>query len=252
MQENRKNFSDNERQVLYDEVRGYCPICGNKLTHTKNGKIFKTFEIAHIYPANPTLLEIRLLKDEEHLGDVNDLKNLIAVCRICHKKFDTPRTVDEYRSWLNLKRKTIENNIIKDSYSLFNIEDEIYEVLKKLNSANIEGEMESLSFNSLKIDEKTNETFPYLLKNALKNDVTNYFYFIQKCFIELDKTTLYKFNTIAAQVKSFYSKCMQVNNNQEKVYYAIVDWINEKTECRSKRACEIIIAFFVQNCEVFS
>lgn len=55
--------------------------------------------------------------------DVNSLKNVVAVCRICHKKFDTPRTIDEYRTWVRMKKKLLQENEIKDNYALFNIED---------------------------------------------------------------------------------------------------------------------------------
>ena len=54
LQDNRRLFSDNEKQILFDEVYGRCPICGKCLTHNKNGRIYRTFEVAHIYPANPT------------------------------------------------------------------------------------------------------------------------------------------------------------------------------------------------------
>ena len=35
MQDNRRLFSDNEKQILFDEVYGRCPICGKRLTHNK-------------------------------------------------------------------------------------------------------------------------------------------------------------------------------------------------------------------------
>ncbi len=123
MQDNRRKFSDNEKQVLFDEVHGRCPICGRRLTHSKNGHFYRTFEVAHIYPANPKTEEEKLLATEERLSDdVNSLKNVVAVCRISHKKFDTPRTIDEYRTWVRMKKKLLQENEIKDNYALFNIE----------------------------------------------------------------------------------------------------------------------------------
>ena len=111
MEDNRRIFSDNEKMLLFNEVNGHCPICGEKLTHKKRDKIIRTFEVAHIYPANPRPDEVELLKDEERLSnDVNSLDNVLAVCRICHKKFDTPRTVEEYRSWVRLKKALIQQN----------------------------------------------------------------------------------------------------------------------------------------------
>lgn len=253
MSDNRRDFTDNEKQLLFDEVQGRCPLCGQRLTHKKNGRVYKTFEVAHIYPANPRIEETLLLKNEERLSeDVNDLSNVLATCRICHKKFDTPRTVEEYRSWVRLKRKLMQDNAMKDTYALFNIEADIKTVMEKLNSASIEEEIVPLSLDSLKIDEKANTSFPYALKRSVKNNVVDYFNLIRQNFVDIDKTTPYKFNTVAAQIKSFYSKCMQISDNQEQVYYILVDWLDEKTEHYSKQACEVLIAFFIQDCEVFS
>ena len=253
LQDNRRKFSDNEKQVLFDEVHGRCPICGRRLTHSKNGHFYRTFEVAHIYPANPKTEEEKLLATEERLSDdVNSLKNVVAVCRICHKKFDTPRTIDEYRTWVRMKKKLLQENEIKDNYALFNIEDDIAVVMKTLNSVAIEEAMVPLSLTSLKVDEKANDTLPYVLNRTIKNNVVDYFDFIRKGFADIDKVTPYKFSTIAAQIRSFYCKCMQINNNQEVIYYSLVDWLDEKTNHYSKVACEILIAFFIQDCEVFS
>lgn len=253
LQDNRRLFSDNEKQILFDEVHGRCPICGKRLTHSKNGRIYRTFEVAHIYPANPTPDEEALLSNEERLSeDVNDLRNVVAVCRICHKKFDTPRTIDEYRTWVRMKKKLLQESQIKDNYILFNIEDDIATIIERLNSVDIEEIGVPLSLTSLKVDEKANDTLPYILKRTIKNNVVDYFDFVQKEFLDIDKVTPYKFSTIASQIKGFYYKCMQINNNQEAVYYSLVDWLDEKTNHYSKAACEILVAFFVQDCEVFS
>ena len=253
MGDNRRIFSDNEKMVLYNEVNGRCPICGKSLTHTKKRQIIKMFEVAHIYPANPLPEETELLKIEEYLSeDINSLDNVIAVCRICHKKFDTPRTVEEYRSWVRLKKKLLQDAKLKNTYALFNVEEEIAEILKNLNDESLEEELVRLSYESLKIEQKANETLPFAIKRTIKNDVVDYFDYIHKIFIEMDKVTPYKFDTLAAQIKGFYCKTMQINPNQEFVYASLVDWLNEKTNSYSKRACEIVIAFFIQDCEVFS
>lgn len=165
--------------VLYNEVSGRCPICGKKLTYSKNNRILRKFEIAHIYSANPRSEEIILLQDEKRLSeDVNSLKNVIAVCRDCHKIFDTPRTVEEYRKWFSLKTNLINNAKIKDTYELFNIEEEISGILEKINSSEYEFEALELSLKSLQIDQKVNSTLNYITKRTIKDDVVNYFNYI--------------------------------------------------------------------------
>lgn len=251
MDDNRREFSPNEKMLLFNEVGGYCPICGDELTHRKKGKIYKSFEVAHIYPANPLPNEKELLKNEENLSvDVNDLKNVIAVCEKCHGRFDSPRVVEEYRKWVKLKKGLLQDAQLRSTYYMFNIESDITIVLEKLQ--NIEGETSQLSYESLKIDEKTNHTLPSILRRKIKNDAVDYFDFIRSIFITMDQVTPHKFDTLASQVKSFYWKCMQTDSNQEYIYNALVKWLYEKTDRFSIRACEIVIAYFVQDCEVFS
>ena len=67
----------------------------------------------------------------------------------------------------------------------------------------------------------------------------------------MDKISPRKFDTLASQVKSFYLKCSQTCSKQDQLFTILVDWLDEKTEHYSKRACEIVIAFFIQDCEVF-
>lgn len=251
--DNRRKFNETEKLILFNEVGGYCPICGKKLTYVKNNKILRKFEVAHIYPANPRPDEFKLLQDEERLSeDVNSMDNVIAVCRDCHKIFDNPRTVEEYRKWVSLKKQLLNNAKIKDTYELFNIEEEITVILEKINSSDYEFEVVELSYKSLNIDQKVDTTLNYITKRTIKDDVVNYFNYIKNQFIEIDKKTPYKFETIATQIKAFYVKCKQVDTDQQRLYQTLVEWLDDKTDNYSRRACEIVIAYFIQDCEVFS
>lgn len=251
MPDNRREFSPNEKMVLFNEVGGFCPICGHSLVHRKKGQIHKSFEIAHIYPANPLPAEVMLLQNEDRLAqDVNDVKNVIAVCGKCHGIFDKPRTVEEYQKWCRLKRLLVQDAELRSTYYLFNIEEEIKSVLEKLH--HIEGEIIPLSYETLTIDDKSNDSLPFILKRKITNDAIDYFDYIKSVFISLDQETPHKFDTVASQVKGFYFKCMQTDTNQEYIYNSLVKWLFEKTDKYSSRACEIVIAYFVQDCEVFS
>lgn len=251
--DNRRIPTDNEKMVLFNEVNGFCPMCGITLTYKKSGKIFKSFEVAHIYPANPRKSEEKLLENVELLSplDVNNLENLIAVCSRCHKEFDNPRTVEEYEKWYSIKKRILEDFAMRDSFFDYSIETEITEILEKLNEEKIEEDLVGLSLTSLKIDTKANETLPFLLKKTIKNDVADYFYYIRHSFEEMDKITPNTFESVATQVKSFYLKCSKTSMDQNHIYTVLVDWLDEKTDNYSKRACEIVIAFFIQDCEVF-
>jgi hypothetical protein len=253
MRDGRRIFSDNEKLLLFNEVDGRCPLCGVNLTYKKNSNIYKSFEIAHIYPANPKANEVKVLNGLPRLdSDVNCIRNVLAVCTKCHTEFDNPRTKDEYMKWYNIKEKLLFDSDLKSTYALYNVETEIKEVLQRLNSEEAENSLVQLSYNSLKIEQKANDTLPYAIKRSVQNDVVDYFDYIKNLFIEIDKITPNKFDTLASQIKTFYLKCTQTSTDQNLLYLALVDWLNEKTESYSRRACEIVVAFFIQDCEVFS
>lgn len=253
MEDKRKIYTDNEKLVLYNEVDGYCPLCNEKLTYKKNKKIYKVFEIAHIYPLNPSNEEKEELKGTPRRDcNVNSLENVLAVCPKCHTKFDNPRTKDEYMRWYELKTRLILEETLKDSYSLFNLEEEIKAILSKLINDNFEFQITPLSYNSLKIEEKANETLPLHVKRKIIHDVVDYFDYIKDLFIEIEKITPNKFATLATQIKLFYLKCSQETTNQYDIFKILVDWMNEKTNSVSPQACEIVISYFIQDCEVFS
>jgi hypothetical protein len=249
----RKKYTDNEKQYLFDETEGLCPICGKSLTYKKNERYYKSYQIAHIYPLNPTNEERLSLDGEKRLStDVNDLKNVLAVCLDCHIKFDHPRTKEEYRNWVEYKKTLLRNNQLKEVINLYPLEDEIRIVMKKLNESFKIEENINLEFDSLTIDEKANDTLSNVLKKTIKNNVVDYFTFIKEEFKELEKNKTFIFDNIASQINSAYRKTQQIDDNQDFIYRSLVGWVNKKTNNYSDEVSRIIVAYFIQDCEVFS
>jgi hypothetical protein len=250
----RIKISDNNLLILFDQVDGICPLCAESLMYDKTKKE-RLFEIAHIYPLNPTPSELLLLKNEEKLNtDLNHIDNLILLCPTCHTKFDKPRTVDGYRKLVAIKKKLIHKNKVYGQFNAYKIEDEINAVIEMLLSNTPTGQEENrLNYNALKISEKTDDTLSVLTRRDIENDVVDFFNIIKQKFIDLDKTRTGSFDLLANQVKSFYLELkVTTGNNQEDIFEGIIEWINNKTNNHSRRACRIVASFFVQNCEVFS
>lgn len=253
MSNKRRNFTEAEKIYLHNEVDGYCPICGEKLTHKKGKVVTKSFQIAHIFPLNPVQEEINeLFGVEKIFDDINDLENLLAVCPNCHGKFDKPRTKDEYNNWVAIKKKLLKSNSAEDNYYLFHVEEELREILKVLDIQQLDMSDDKLSLDLLELDDKLDLTIKPITKREIHNNVVDYFVFLQDRFKEINLVNPNKFETLASQIKSFYLKCSQTNNNQEDIYNLIVGWLNSKTQSISPRACQIIVSFFIQDCEVFS
>ena len=61
----------------------------------------------------------------------------------------------------------------------------------------------------------------------------------------------FSFSSLCLRIKSCYEKMKAITNNKEYIFNEIVNWIMKHTGSKSQVACEIVVSFFIQNCEVF-
>lgn len=255
MKENRKTFTENDKLVLFSEVNGVCPNCPNTLMYNKNKKNYKRFEIAHIYPLNPKPEEKELLKSEEILSvDPNSLDNLICLCVDCHTQFDKPRTVSEYRKLSTLKKSLIKKNKEKEIWNNTKLEKEIFEIIDFLSDEEFDISSEDiLNYDPKTIDSKIDDSITFLTKRNIHRNVQEYYTPINTKFSELDKLAPLTTETISAQIRTQYltlSKQLQ-DRSQKEIFDGMVTWLTKVTDQKSREASEIVISYFIQNCEVF-
>jgi len=208
--------------------------------------------LTHIYPLNPTSDEIKLLENEERLSeDVNDERNIIPLCKNCHGKFDSPRTVDEYRQLLLIKKKLISNTLQEKFWSEYNLEEQISEVISALyRNPEVDIDVE-IDFTPRALDEKLNDTMSNLTGRKIHHNVRDYYYQIKRQLGLLDQKYEDLSEAIACQVKAYYIKQKSLGSSQQEIFENIVLWLNVKTKPKTSEATEILASFYVQNCEVF-
>ena len=252
MSKPRKKYSEAQNVALLSQVSRVCPLCAEPLFYKKGGKSFKNYEIAHIYPLNPSEEEKILLKQEERLSvDVNDEDNVIPLCGICHGKFDKPRTVGEYQNLLGLKKELIERSGQEAIWKSYTIEDEIGQIIEAIYD---DPELESqadIEFVPRTVDDKLDLTISRPTKTKIKSNVREYFIFIQNKFTTLDSVNPDLSEIISLQIKTYYIKQKNMGVDQQVIFENIVSWIYAKTKPKTNDAAEILASFFIQNCEVF-
>ncbi|WP_026480212.1 ABC-three component system protein [Ahrensia sp. 13_GOM-1096m] len=252
MSNERKKLSPAQELALISQVNRVCPLDAEPLFYKTGTRSFKNYEIAHIYPLNPTSNEESLLEKEERLGlDVNDEDNLIPLCTTCHTKFDKPRTVEGYQELVAIKKKAIERSSQEELWKTNPIKESILEIVSAIYADADEGIEAEITFNSMKVDEKLNDTISKPTRRKIKNNVTAYYTFIREKLVLLDKAGDCTSEIISNQIKGFY--LIQKGNGvgQQAAFDNIVKWLNAKTKAESNDAAEIITSFFIQNCEVF-
>ena len=243
--------TEGQKLIYLGEVHGLCPLCGTALMSNGLRNVNKLFEIAHIFPCKPTSDDMKQLDGVELYGDNSEsMHNKIALCKNCHYDYDHNKNKECYNNLLNIKKNLEGEYSVKNELAECNLEKELSDVLlrlKNIKSDDLEGL--TLSFDAVKVTQKIGDSC-LILQNKVQNNVVLYFRFIQGCLKDLCEASNTDFELVAGNVRTVYLKCKRKGMNQEKIFTAMSNWIVSKTLC-SQTAAEIIVSFFVQDCEVY-
>jgi len=244
----RRKPTENENIILFGEAEGVCPKCYRSLMSKVGGNLVKVYEIAHIYPWSPREHEVELLKGLEQLSDnVDDIANLIALCRPCHKIFDNPRTVEGYLEMVSIKKELSRLAQIKSEMASGALDERITQVVGSLLGSE---EGVALSMAAMKVKDKLGDTKVASLRVKITGHV-NYFYsFIKERFADLDSITPGVSELIYAQVRARFLELKVQGYSQSEIFDAMTEWISVKSGGNANDA-EVVASFFVQNCEIF-
>ena len=81
--------------------------------------------------------------------------------------------------------------------------------------------------------------------------VTNYYPYIRELFKNQEGINGFRLDTLSLQIKSCFTKLNAITEDKAAIFNQLVDWVAIKTCTNSKEACQAVVSFFVQNCEVF-
>ncbi|EHW0633951.1 HNH endonuclease [Vibrio vulnificus] len=256
--DNRKKPTENKVRFLHGEVNGKCPKCNKVLIIEKNGRYTNMGEIAHIYPCNPLPHEVELLKGQELLHeDVNDLANQIALCTGCHTTFDNPRTLESYIEMVEIKKSILAQKKLEKKRDSIKIEQEINKVLNWLSeycAADDEAQNRNMEpdYDVKELDKKANETLKFRTKQKIKSNIREFYAHINKELAALDTMHDDVSSEIRVEVKHYYIALKRLGYDQTRIFKEMTNWMMQNSTCECSDTCEIMVSFFVQDCEVFS
>ena len=248
----RRQYRPAEELDLTTQVEGYCPLCDKNLFYEKGNRRFKGYELAHIYPLNPTPEELKELDGVEILSsDVNHTDNLIPLCHSCHRQFDKPRSREEYGRLVSLKQAILARAVQRDLRSEYQLEADIHSIIVRLQGSESDHFVSELELDAKQADSKFDTTLPFLMRRKIKGAIADYYNFIKLAFRELELQKPNASALIYAQVRAFYLKQKALDQPQPEVFRSVVAWICSRSSADNVEAAEIVTSFFVQNCEVF-
>lgn len=247
----RKPPNDTELRLHLKEVNYRCPLCGKEIQYRGQKKpTQKLFQIAHIYPNSPTIEQYENFKGLRRLGaDSESFENKIALCLECHPTQDYHTTAEEYTKLLEIKERYLTETELEASFRNLNLEDQVESILQSLSSVTDE-ELAELSFEPKLLANKfySNEG---AIKRKIRNYILEYYLFIRDVLKEMDGKNGFHQNILAEQIRSCFIKMHDKTQDKELIFRYLVQWIKARTQSTSDVACEIVVSFFVQNCEVF-
>ena len=233
---------------LFAEVGGKCPLCGDSFVSEKNGRRIAVYDRAHIYPHRPTPAQEQALKNIPKPNDIEDPANIILLCKRCHKIQDDATTEADFLRLYAVKQEKTGSYHAAQEISHIGIESELRTILDRLSSID-DIDLVELSFDPLAVRKKIEAGE---LRRKVLGCVTTYYETLKCLFQELDNRRSSTFEMIAMQVKQAFLKQERESLFLDKghVFDVLVEWVQSKAG-GSRAACEAVVSYFVQDCEVF-
>ena len=234
---------------LLAEANYECPLCHKKLVDSIKGQAVKKYRITQVFPAGlkeETAAEFAAVYPIPIKLDAPE--NLIALDEDCAERYLLSPTAEEYGKLHEIKTQLTKNYAAKLSVNDVQLEDDIRTILSALGTIKNASELVELEYEALRIDEKF-DAENFILKNETQMQVVTYYRYIEKVFSNSNAD----FDMIASEIKVSSMKLEKAGLSQQDVIRQLSEWIRNKAGLgtESLLACNIVVSFFIQNCEVF-
>lgn len=223
-----------EEHILLDEQNFRCANCNEYLIKNKKRK--------NTGGRKPNFILLTFPSDNIKSYD-------LLFCKECGEEFENidDLTSDELKEFERKKIEFIKRTEIKQKLDSITIQSDLKEIITKLNSVNFSNDS-TLSLQPLTIENKIPSTENVLLFK-IRNDVIGYYNIVKQMFQELES-----FTAIAKEINYSFSILNEQGLNHQEIYDSLTDHIIRCTGLNSNKrlSCEIIVSFFIQNCEVYN
>jgi HNH endonuclease len=250
----RRDHGDNEHSILYAETNGCCPLCLKPILFRKpkSGRLSKGYEVAHIYPLNPTLAQATALVGRSPPTDINALENVIALCPTCHTTYDTDFQIEEMDRLSGIKHRFLANARANATISDHKIQEEVYAILDSISSfTGSDLDIPPTSFDATTVDKKLRTGISPLQRHEIKTYAVTFYVRIRDQIRMLEQNDQVAIRILQNQINTYYLAMQQQSpDNKDAIFNFVAQWISTRTR-RPLLAAKVLTSFFVQNCEVF-
>lgn len=250
VEEEYQKVGANDYELLV-ECNSKCPICGESLLLNSNGNIKNCYR--HLYILAPSDSEEKKQQIEKYLNieksiRIGKAENELLVCGNCFHEMQEVDMKERACRVYEIKQKLRDKNKINDIIHRESVEKGIRVILERLGELDdAPPKIETLDAHM--VEKKIPQD--YALRQRVLDYALTYYRFVRDIFNELQNEEILRFNKVRNEVSQVFEMLDEQGLNQRKIFESLVQWLQESTGSEDRIACEIIISFFVQNCEVF-
>ena len=179
--------------------------------------------------------------------NLNAPDNLIALNEEESNDYLFAPSVELYKKLFETKRALVKSHQAKMNVNQEQLEEDIRTVLDAVMDLQDLPATEPLNFDALHVDEKIRE--PFVLRKTVRDEAITYYSYIEKVFRDSNAN----FDVIASQIKASSKMLESSGLSQKEVISQLSEWIRHQAGLGddAELASNIVVSFFVQNCEVF-
>jgi len=235
------------------EASNHCPVCGNDLVRVNRGRNNCYYGITMIYDDE---FDDEVKKELEAVypapSSIDSYNNKIALCLSCFSEYRANPTPDRYSTLYSKKRFFERSSEIDSELNGLDVERSIEIIINDLGSLNRDKAGGLIQLDPKEIKDKI--TDDVILKDDVTRWVLKYYKFIEQQFSNLDATGVTRFKVIANQVSTAFENLdARGDMSQQEIFNRLSSWMADELgySIGMISVVNIMIAFFVQNCEVF-
>lgn len=236
---------------LVQDVNLKCSLCGTELIDGGLSNTISGYDVVRIYPDNLGVKEKVKFNEIKEAPEIPDaLENLIPLCLNCANSYLKNPTLEVYRQLVQKKKEIANEKKIAKGLNQLTLEEQLSEVIRLLRDVKPSSPDSSISYDAHKVQEKINQDYP--LQLSVNMYVMGYYNKIKEQFSNMEGDD-FSFDELADEIHLAYHKLKREKLSQTELFNRLANWILEKEKLDDSylEAARIIVAFFVQNCEVF-
>ena len=235
---------------LFYETGGNCPSCGKPISSDGPGRRYREIGITPLCAKQDYRIKRKYEAVVPQLPALGSPEDRILLFLDCANDYLADPTPAQCKALVDAKHNMRSHQKIVFDISNLELERNLPLLLAQLGQIRDFKELETLSMNALQVEKKIAPSNQLLIMK-IESMVVRSYHFIREQLQILEAQNDVDFDVLAMQVRMCYLKLKKAGLSQEDIFNRICEWIMGKTGTNNRLECEVVAAFFVQNCEVF-